>query len=298
VYFAGPTGLREGSAVRIAGRSIGELTSISIVPASRTWAGHPLEGTGGVVATLKLDRDWAARVPRNSEIFVGGRSLLAPRYVEIGPPRGEAPARPLGEDDAVRGVDPPDLDRVLQRTWDILGAVDTFMDEIRPSSQALTMAIARLTWLLDRMAPPQARDATGAAVAEATALLAELEQGGLDLETLPRLLARARAVLGRIEIAIAALEARADAFLAAIDRAGAAIPSGLRARIDRTVAAFTTTLERADTLTAQLRGVLDDATTGAGTLAALGRDLELFDDLKQMTKDLKRAPWRVVAPPP
>ena len=292
VYFAGATGLSEGAAVRIAGRSVGEVTAISIVPVHRTWAGHPLEGTGGVVVTMQLDRGWARRIPANSEVFVGARSILAPRYLELAPPRGELPGRAFADGDAVRGVDPPDLDRILQRMWDNLGDVEEFIAAIQPSSQALTLAIARLTFLLEQLAPGEATAAARAAVDEAEALVADL-----DLSGVPRLLAHAEVVLAKVQAAIADLRTRADAFLAAIDAAGAAIPADLRARIDRTIGTFTAAIRAGETLVAQLRGALDDAINGTGTLAALGRDLELIDDMKEMTKRMKRAPWRVVAPP-
>jgi ABC-type transporter Mla subunit MlaD len=292
VYFGGPTGLSEGAAVRIAGRTVGELTSISIVPVHRTWKGHPLEGTGGVVATMRLDPGWARRIPMNAEVFVGARSILAPRYLELGPPRGELPARPFAAGDEVRGVDPPDLDRILQKMWDNLGDVEEFIAAIRPSSQALTMAIRRLVWLLDRMAPGEATAAARAAIDEAERLLADL-----DLSDVPRVIAHAELVLAKIEVAIVELERRADAFIAAIEKAGAAIPPGLREKVDRATRAFTRAIAGADVLVAQLRGVMDDAINGTGSLAALGRDLELIDDMKEMTKMMKRAPWRVVAPP-
>lgn len=297
VYFAGPTGLREGAAVRIAGRTVGELTSISIVPMHRTWKGHPLEGSGGVVATMRLDPGWARRIPKNAEIFVGARSILAPRYLEIGPPRAAEPERPFAEGDEVRGVDPPDLDRILQKMWDNLGDVQEFIAAIRPSSQALTMAIGRLVWGLERMAPGAATDAARAAVDEAEKLFADLDAGGLDPMALPRLIEHARTVVVRVEVALDELEARADAFLAAIDQAGSSIPPGLRGKIDRAVLSFEGALRGADVLATQLRGVLDDAVNGTGTLAALGRDLELIDDMKEMTKMMKRAPWRVIGRP-
>jgi hypothetical protein len=55
-------------------------------------------------------------------------------------------------------------------------------------------------------------------------------------------------------------------------------------------------LRSADLLLAQIDGVIADVTTGTGTIAAFGRDLELIDDVKAMTKMMKRKPWRVVIP--
>lgn len=292
VYFAGATGLSEGAAVRVAGRDVGEITGVSIVPAHRTWRGHPLEGTGGVVVAARLDPDWAARIPSNAELFVGARSMLAPRYLEIAPPRG-APARPLREGDELRGVDPPDLDRILTRIWDNLNDTQRFIDAIRPSSEALEAAIARLAWTLGHVG---ALD-LGGVRDELTVLLAEVEAADLSPDAILGLVDRARGTVARIEAAVADLRGRAAVLAAAIDRVRARIPADLGARIDAALAAVDDATRGAGELLAGLRGVLDDATTGTGTLAALARDAELIDDLKAMTKMMKRKPWRVVVKP-
>jgi ABC-type transporter Mla subunit MlaD len=297
VFFAAPTGLREGAAVRIAGRDVGTITGISIVPAHRTWRGHPLHGTGGLVVIARIETAWAARIPVDAELFVGARSFLAPRYLEIAPPYHAAtPARSLRAGDRLRGRDPPELDRVLQRVWDDLGEMQRFAEEIRPSAAALTAAIARLGWLVGVALPGdegwgELAEAARAARAEAGRLA-----GSLDLPTLLALIDRSRDVVERLADGVGDLRRRAERLAVAIDHAGAAIPADLRVRIDRAIAAVTGATGGAESLLAGVRGVLDDATAGTGTLAALGRDLELIDDMKAMTRELKRAPWRVVTP--
>jgi ABC-type transporter Mla subunit MlaD len=153
VYFAQSTGMSEGAAVRIAGRDIGVVTSISILPRSRCGSGHPLDGTGGVVVVARIRHEWAEQIPVTSVFFVGSKSLLAPRYLEIAAPDDPAPARPLAEGDELRGVDPPDLDRVLQRVWNNLEDVDAFMESINPASAALKLRIAQLRFTLGTVLP-------------------------------------------------------------------------------------------------------------------------------------------------
>ena len=280
IRFGGPTGLREGAAVRLAGRDVGEVTAVSLAP-----------GDGGVLVLAELDPAWAARIPKNAEIFVGARSLLAPRYLEIAPPRA-APERGFAERDVVRGVDPPDLDRILQRVWDNLTELRGFQGAIAPGAERLDAALARLSWILDRVAPDLAPtvDALRGAADEIVALAGELD--GLD----PRLLDRARATVARVEAAITDLRARAARLAAAIAVVRDRLPADLVARVELAVAAIDRATAGATTLAAEARGLLADATTGAGTLAAFARDLELFDDLKAVVKQMKRRPWRVVVP--
>jgi len=291
VYFSQPTGIREGAAVRIAGRDIGVLTSISIVPAQRTWRGHPLEGTGGVVVVARIDRAWAARIPANAEFFVGSRSILAPRYLEIAAPRDHAPARPLAAGDEIRGIDPPDLDRILQRVWDQLTGIDEFMDSVNPSAAVLRFRIARLTWTISRVVPTIDGSPLRDAVAEARTFAASL-----DPAALAGLATHARAVVDRATAVVADLRGQVDALRASISDAAACVPPGLRTKIEQAIASIDPVLRDTDQLLANVQAVLGDATTGDGSIAAFGRDLELFDDIKAMTKMMKRNPWRVVVP--
>jgi hypothetical protein len=53
-------------------------------------------------------------------------------------------------------------------------------------------------------------------------------------------------------------------------------------------------LAAAEQLAAGARGALGDATGGRGAIAGFAADLELVDDVKELTKELKRQAWRVV----
>jgi ABC-type transporter Mla subunit MlaD len=267
VHFGDASGVREGAAVVVAGKKVGRISRIRIA-----------EG-GGVVAIAAIDPAWARRIPVNSEFFISSRGLLAPRWLEIGAPPGRAlPGRPLRHGDSVTGVDPPNLDRLLQRLWSDLGEVQLFVDAIRPAAARLRLSIARLT-----LAIPELHLDLGGVVEEAEAVLAELEASRLDPARLRALADRGRAVADR---AIAAID-DGRARLAAIRAAIPALPEHV---------ALADLVALADGALAQVRAVIAEATTGTGSLAMLLADLELIDDVKAMTKTLKRNPWRVMTP--
>ena len=289
VYFAQSTGIREGAVVRIAGRDIGVVTSISIVPASRTWKGHPLEGIGGVAVVARLDPSWAARIPVSSELFVGSRSILSPRYLEIAAPRDPAPCRTIRDKDELRGVDPPDLDRVLQRVWNNLEDIQAFTESINPAIAALHVRTAQLRFTISRVVPEMPDIQPAIAEAERLAAAVEPAVGSPVAD-------HARAFFDRASGQIASLRGQIDALKLAIERAGDAVPPDLRARIDSAIATIDPILRQTDALLANIDGVIADAVSGPGAIAAFSRDLELIDDVKEMTKMMKRHPWRVVIP--
>jgi hypothetical protein len=279
VSFAQSTGMREGAAVRVAGRDIGIITSIS------------LQSKGGVVVTARIRHEWAKQIPVTSVFFVGSKSILAPRYLEIAAPDDPAPARPLADGDELQGVSPPDLDRVLQRVWNNLEDVDGFMQSINPATAALKLRIAQLRFTIGSVVPDVDLSVWPGAIAEGDRLA-----GMVEPDALAHTIDGARGFVDRAKAQVGGMQAQIDTLRRAVERLGDEIPPDLKAKIEGAIARIDPILRSADLLLAQLDGVIADATTGSGAIAAFGRDLELIDDVKAMTKMMKRKPWRVVIP--
>jgi ABC-type transporter Mla subunit MlaD len=297
VCFGEATGLSEGAPVRVAGRTIGHVRKITIADRAR-------DGRSGIVALIRLDRSWADRVPVNSDFFVDARAALAPRYVAIGPPPGHAaPARHVVDGDVVIGIDPPNLDRVLQTAFDNLTVLKQFLDALRPARRRLDEAVGRLTTTVRDLAPrPGAWDDLDRNLAgtidEARAVMGDLRAGGVDPARLAQLAQHVDQVATRVMQAIDDLRGRIEQIRAAVAALGERrIAPELAGRIDRTLASVDRALAEASSLTEGVRGVVHDVTDGHGSAAAFAADLELIDDVKDLSKFLKSHPWRVMAPP-
>ncbi len=298
VRFGVVVGLPEGAAVRVAGRQVGHVRSIRI-------ARDPLRprGRAGALVELSVDPEWAARIPVNSDFFIDARSMLAPRYVAIGPPPGHAaPGRTLVDGDQVSGVDPPSLDNVLQRTWDNLEEVRRFLEAIRPAAQRIDAAVARLATTVGGLDPrPGAsaalRQAVGDASGAALAIAGDLEAGHVDPAHVARLAADVAALAGRIEAVAAELRGQLAAIRAGLVHAGGGRGAALDGRLQDALASADRALAAAEQLAGQVRAVVAEAATGRGALAAFAADLELVDDVKELTKELKRQPWRIIGSP-
>ena len=284
IRFGKASGLAEGAPVRVAGRSIGHVRRIGIAP------------SGGVFAEIRLDRGWAARIPVNSDWFVDARSPLAPRYIAIGPPPDHAlPGRMVVDGDVVDGIDPPDLDDVLQRTWDNLNQVSQFLDAIRPASARLDAAAARLSLTVRSLAPADALDARVAAVIdEARKVASDIHAGRIDADSLAALAARVGACASHASAAITELRTRVAEIRVALAAATPRSDLAVRARLDETLASADRALASAQDLS---RG-LSELAGQHGSIAAFGSDIELTDDVKDLTKQLKNEFWKELAPPP
>lgn len=298
VRFGVVVGLPAGAPVRVAGKDVGHVRSIGISRDPR----DP-RGQAGVVAVLSIDPEWADRIPRNADFFVDARSLLAPRYIAIGPPPGHAaPERALRDGDEIDGIDPPSLDNVLQRTWDTLEEVSRFMDAIQPAAAKIDASAGRLAATIASLDPrPGASEELRRSVAEAAGAAEQLVEafaaGRVDPAAIAALAARVSATAARIETSAAELRVQLAQIRRALELAGVGQGQPFDARLERAIASADRALAAAEQLAGSVRGVVEDATTGHGALAAFGADLELVDDVKELTKELKRQPWRVVGAP-
>jgi ABC-type transporter Mla subunit MlaD len=295
VRFGVVVGLPAGAAVRVAGKDIGHVESIGIARDPR----NP-RGRTGVVAVLRIEPEWAGRIPLNSDFFVDARSMLAPRYIAIGPPPGHAePARALRDGDEVTGVDPPSLDNVLQRTWENLEEVRLFLDALRPATASIKASSGRLAATIDAIDPhPGAQARMRATVGEAAgtieAIAAELDAASFDPAEIGRLVARVKTLAARIETTAAELRVQVADVRAALDVVAARTGGRLDARVAAMLEQSDQILAAAERLAASTRGAIADATGGRGAIAAFAADLELVDDVKELTKELKRQPWNIL----
>lgn len=300
VYFHQTTALREGASFVVAGRTIGQIESIALSPRG---APGPLGGAEGVVVTVALVADEAARVMRGGDVFISSRGALSERYLEIGP--SPEPTPMLTDGLELIGRDPPSLDRVLQRTWDNLTTTRQFAAEVRPELDLLRAQLRELGDTLDGLVPEVA-GAAGFGL-EVRALLAEartLRDLGLGgepgLARLEDVVTRARATLAQARTVLDSLGGKAGALGTQLDavraRVGARGPAALRT-LELAIARMRSAIDKVDPLLAQLEDLQRRIARGEGSIGKLMRDPEFPEDAKELGKIMKRQPWKILGRP-
>jgi ABC-type transporter Mla subunit MlaD len=293
VYFHSTGGLVEGAPFVVAGREVGRVEAIVLSPAAT-----PLNGDEGVEVRVAIDLAEARRLVQG-DVFVASRGPLSARYLELGPPDGDARV-PLHEKDQLLGSDPPSLDRVLQRTWDNLQTVGGFVDDVRPEVAALRVELDKLQETLQGIAPDvHLRDDVDALIAEATRTYDALG-GRPGLDHIGALVDHTHTTIARARATIAVLRTRADALSTGIaalrarlgDKGSQAVAS-VELAIDRVKAA----IDKLDPLLAQVDALQQRIERGEGSLLKLMHDPEFPEDAKELGKILKRQPWKIMDHP-
>jgi ABC-type transporter Mla subunit MlaD len=282
--------LQEGSPVRLAGRTIGEIQGI------RT-------GPGGVIVDLWIRNTWRQHLRRNSEFFMNQATIFSEAYLEVGPPpRGAEPGLELTDGAVVRGVAPPPLDRLALKAYDNLQAVTALLREGLPEARELGRALDELDGTLREVEPSpgaygRTAAAAGRALGEGRLLHQGLEEGGVTLERLQRTAAEAATFFERARRDLAVLRVRLDRLAGHVDRLSARFTPD---RIAQVVALFERTrqlLRQVDHLIADSQAMIAVVASGEGSVGAFLDDQEIADDLKQLMKVMKTRPWETLGHP-
>ena len=304
IHFAHIGGLAEGADVQIAGRQIGVVTGVQLLPAAAVRdPRHPLHPGGGVAVHVRLQKRYASWATTDSDYFITAKGIIGEAYIEIGPGQVARPdRRGLEDGDQVRGIDPARMDQVLVRSFQNMTEFRRLLEDIEPSARELRAAVERLSETLRAIEPePGAYAALGAGITRFRLALDALTSGweaeGIAPGDLFALAEAAGAFADRARAELALVGAALDRLRADLDRVKGSIPPELYERIDRAIAGARTSVAKVERIVATGQELAQRIERGQGTVGALLNDPEFIDDAKQLGRILKREPWRVIGHP-
>lgn len=296
--------LAEGADVELAGRTIGVVKSITLLPPSAVRdPSHPLHPDGGVSVHLRLQKRYAGWTALNSEIVITTKGIVGEPYLEIGPPAGGAAReRPLREGDRVRGVDPARMDQVLLHGYLNMTAFRALLDDIAPSARDLRDQLGQLGDTLRAIEPsPGAYSRLGDSLGQLADQFDEMRTrwraGDVDPGEIVRLAGAARALFDRAGGELGRTGEGIDRLAADIRRIRGRIPADLGDRLQVAVANARAAVTRLQHITQVAKELAQRVERGRGTIGALLHDPEFIDDAKKLGKIIKRQPWKVLGHP-
>ncbi len=286
VDFSHTGNVVKGAPVKLGGIEVGRVKSVTLLADRRDPAGDPLP----VAITLSISTEARAALKSDAAVTVSSQGALGESYLELNP---GAAATPLPANQRVRGLDAPRIDVVSNRLARFLEAITRSLDENPDAVAHLVKNVTGLAQSLDGVIVDNKGDLR--------ALLLELNAAVKDL--------RALAALGRaqlephgkanelIEDAAATAKALRADWPGLSKNAGTAL-GGLAQfagplteddakRLKAALAKLDSTSERADRILARLEA-------GEGSVGAALKDKQLFEDLKGLLSDLKKAPWKLL----
>jgi phospholipid/cholesterol/gamma-HCH transport system substrate-binding protein len=285
--------LQPGAPVKVSGIKVGKVQEVKFL-------GGELDAKSGrrvqVRAVVWVEERVKDAIRADAEFFVNTQGVLGEQYLEIAPGTHEQP--PLGEERTVVGHDPPRTDLIVARLYEFLDSTTKLLhddkDLIRDLLRNSAGAVSELNLLLseNREQIGELIAAGGRFADQGASLLGEVRAGLGD----PRVIGRAVADLD------ATLVAARGSLETLTPRAARLMDDGVRVtalltedRLDRALAA----VDAAGALMTRSLGLVDganallaDLRAGKGTAGALLAREELYADIKEMVRDLKRHPWK------
>jgi phospholipid/cholesterol/gamma-HCH transport system substrate-binding protein len=287
--------LQSGAAVKISGIKVGKVEEVQF------WAGKVDEETKPprrvqvrVVAWVEERAKDAIR--GKAEFWINQQGVLGEQYLEIRPGSFEDPPLPAGS--KVVGVNPPRTDLIVAKLYEFLESITNLLredkDVIRDFLKSGASVVRTLDTILKDNQPQIARLLVNvdALTREASQLLASLRNGVGDAKSL-------RATLDNVEARSAAVRKDIDPVLQktkkaldGINNLTSIVGPTERDKLVKTLDQIVTVGDKVQRLATDSQALVADVRKGKGTAGALLVDQQVYDDVKEMVRDLKRNPWK------
>lgn len=297
LYMDVPTSgnLKTGAPVKVAGVTVGKVAGVDL------WGGRrdPEQGNRPVQVrvTLNVRADVPGMIHDDARFYVTTLGALGEKYVEVDPGSPDRPVLASGA--VVVGVGPMRLELLGEDAGTIARELSALLrenrEEVRSAIRTGRDLMATASAVLaenreDLRASMRAARETLENLARVSRAVGEAAGDGAELK---RLLASSRAVTERLEKVVAPALDRVPVVLdrvgRTLDEAAGLLAEGREALAEGRPRVLAT-LEHVAHLARSARD-------GRGSLGALLADREIYDDLVELLKDIKRNPWKLFLKP-
>ena len=291
--------LQAGAPVKVSGIKVGKVSDVEF------WGGREDPKLGGkrVQVRLKVWIEDRVRdsIRRDAEFFINTAGVLGEQYLEIVPGR-DWQNPPLAANTVIHGLpavhDPPRTDLVVAKLYEVLDGVASVLHDDRDAiKNLLTNSANAVKEANDLLHTNRERIAeligNGAALAkEAKVTLSKVNNGLGDGKPIANLVADADATLKTAQHTMTTLTPSAQALMTDATRVTKIITEQ---RIDKAIDAAdkaATAANKAGGLIDNVNGMVTDLRAGKGTAGALLARDDVYSDLRELIRDLKRNPWK------
>jgi phospholipid/cholesterol/gamma-HCH transport system substrate-binding protein len=295
--------LKPGAPIKIAGTPAGKVTEVDFKGGVYEEA---VKRRVYVRITLSIDPDKLASLHEDASFYITTLGLLGEKYVEIDP--GTTEARQLQPRDVVEGVPPlrlevmasnanalisslsglvrrneKEIDEMIasatQTMKTVQGAVETVEKLVKDNETKVSTAIDKLLSIEDQGAKllTSANTALGDGTAVNRTIVEVEELAGDARRYLGPIAGDVRTTLGKFQ---------------GLAETGQGTIDELRGDLRGSLGKVDTALGSAQSILADVGALTKQMKSGKGTIGALIMDKEMYDDIREMMKDLKRHPWK------
>jgi phospholipid/cholesterol/gamma-HCH transport system substrate-binding protein len=306
VDFENAGGLKPGADVAIAGLHIGNVKSLEFVKNPRP-DGNPVV----VRAHVMVQPSYADSIRKDSEFFITTRGVLGEPYIEIVTSNFDTASIVAG--DVLRGVDPPRLDLLVSRAQKLLIVITDLLEDPDTPVKEFLANVSQLVKTVNDILTGNRKQideviaGANTTVNEASMLLRSLNlvvEDGKDIKLIVSDLGATARNARRATAELSSLLSETRPLVA--DARGAVKNvreltddvSGLvktnEQKINNTITNVEKSSERLVVISEDAQVVIKKVKSGEGAVGALLQEREVYDDLKEILRQIKRKPWKII----
>jgi len=300
VYFHNPGGLSPGAAVKVAGRQVGKITEMTFL--GQTGPTHPASQAKALVrARIEVDEEVDAALREDAHFYITTKGVLGDPFMEIAPGAGP---RPLDKSKPIFGIDPPRLDLFLADAAELVDNLNRLLDRNAANLDQMIGGMARITVAVDEMMASDAgtgeerftriADNVEGLITETRELVVGAREKYVDDPGVARTLDNLEELSAKLNRELPPLMRDVRKALEVVERLGDTIGPEEQQSIKQALTQLDDIARRADATLAKVDKMVDKMNRGEGTVGQLLQDEEVYDDLKELIRDLKRHPWKLI----
>ncbi len=294
--------LKVGAPVLLSGVRVGRVADLSVLAPGSGAA--PVEAIGRterpvVRASLEVDEAVMEQLSDDTQFYVGMQGLIGEAYVEVDP---GISATPLDLSTPVRGTDAPKLHVMILRFSSSLATLSRLVGTATGEDfSRVGASIASILESLDSLLVERrdqigaALDDLAAAASEVRSLVTALDRAVGDGSEIASLLGDAREVARALKVGLPSLLERANSAAESIEGLSARLEEAVDPKsVAETLAKVREAAQRLSDVTEDARFLTQSLRRGEGTLGGLLRDPTVYEDIKELMRELKRNPWKLL----
>ncbi len=290
--------LQAGAPVKVSGIKVGKVQAVDF------WGGKEDPKLGKRVqvrVNVWIEDRVRDSIRSDAEFFINTAGVLGEQYLEIVPGRDfdKPPIAPLAVIHGAPAVhDPPRTDLVVARLYEVLDGVAAVLRDDRDAIKNLLANSANAVKeanqiLVDNRGAIGELITSGAALAkEAKVTLVKVNNGLGDGRAVATLISDASGTMRAAQSTMSTLTPSAQALMTDATRVTNIITEQ---RIDKAIDAAdkaASAAGKAGGLIDNVNGMVTDLRAGKGTAGALLAKDDIYADLRELIRDLKRNPWK------
>jgi len=285
--------VKPGAPVKLAGIKVGRVEDVTLM------GGEIDEATGRRVLVrvhVWIEDRVKKSIRKDAEFFINTSGVLGEQYLEIVPGDDYEQAE-LGAGVTVRGVDPPRTDLIVSRLFMVLDSLSKVLVEDRDYIRQLLVdgagTVRELNGLLSENHEELGKliSNTGGLADEATKTLITVNEG-LSASSIRNTMRGAQSLMSTAETSLRQVTPKANTLLGDATRVTGMLTEK---RLDRALKVADEAVAlggKAGKLVGNVDGMVTDIRAGKGSVGALLVREEIYADLREMLRDLKKNPWK------